>query len=140
MAHTGKSLIEWQKIPLEKPPAHLRFITVTLLPPRDTLYRNCGLRFDLMIKNGALEEAADFLKKIEQGEISTAAALAKALGFPELAAFLTGKITLGEAAEAAKLSTRRYAKRQTTWCRNQIEADLVLESPDPERVAALAGL
>lgn len=140
LAHTGKSLAEWQKAPLEKPPAHLRFITVTLLPPREDLYRNCDARFDIMMQTGALEEAADFLKKIEAHEISATAPLAKALGFPELADFLRGKKTKEEATEAAKISTRHYAKRQTTWFRNQVTADLVLENPDPERVADLAGL
>jgi tRNA dimethylallyltransferase len=36
---TGKSLAEWQSVPPVPPPAHLKFITVALLPPREILYK-----------------------------------------------------------------------------------------------------
>jgi tRNA dimethylallyltransferase len=37
-----------------------------------------------------------------------------------------GEIPLDEAIAAAQRSTRRYAKRQMTWFRHQMVADLVL--------------
>ena len=43
----------------------------------------------------------------------------KAVGLRELAAHLDGRISLCAAVEAAKRETRRYAKRQLTWFRNQ---------------------
>ena len=45
----------------------------------------------------------------------------KAVGAPELFAYLAGEITLDEAAEAAKKATRNYAKRQMTWMRNRMK-------------------
>jgi len=44
----------------------------------------------------------------------------KALGAPELMAHLAGDLSLDEAAARAKTATRRYAKRQLTWVRNQM--------------------
>ncbi len=131
LEHTGTGLSKWQAIPRDKPAAHLHFKLATLLPPREVLYRHCDMRFAKMMENGALEEAEDFLAKIKSGAVSSTAPLAKALGFPELAAFIEGKTTREEAIEAAAMSTRRYAKRQVTWFRNQMKADMVLEIPHP---------
>jgi tRNA dimethylallyltransferase len=44
----------------------------------------------------------------------------KAIGVRELAAVLRSEISLHEAAARAKMETRRYAKRQMTWFRNQM--------------------
>ncbi len=121
---TGKSLAEWQEIPPVPPPAHLKFVTATLLPPRARLYAQCDARFETMLKSGALEQVKAFSK------IATPAIpLAKALGYPELSSHLAGEITLAEAATLAQASTRHYAKRQVTWFRHQITPDIVLDDP-----------
>lgn len=52
----------------------------------------------------------------------------KALGVPELLAFVEGKCSLDEASAQAKLHTRQYAKRQMTWFKNKLAADIVLDS------------
>jgi tRNA dimethylallyltransferase len=44
----------------------------------------------------------------------------KAVGAPELMAHLAGETTLAEAMDRARAATRRYAKRQMTWMRNQM--------------------
>ena len=123
---TGKSLAAWQAAPRIKPPAEFAFFTVTLLPPRETLYAACNGRFRKMLDMGALEEAKDFMTRETDGM-----ALSKALGYPELKAYISGKTTREEAIRLAQQSTRNYAKRQMTWFRNQIRADMVLESTDP---------
>jgi len=132
---TGKSLAHWQDAPADPPPQHLRFITVTLLPPRETLHRQCDSRFDEIMKAGALPEAAGFLKQQAAGKISASAPLMKALGLPELAAHLAGRDSLPVAVDKAKQATRRYAKRQTTWFRHQIAADIALQAPDARKIA-----
>jgi tRNA dimethylallyltransferase len=43
----------------------------------------------------------------------------KAHGVPELLAHLRGEMALEEAIRRAQQNTRHYAKRQTTWLRNQ---------------------
>jgi tRNA dimethylallyltransferase len=54
----------------------------------------------------------------------------KALGVPELHRHLAGDIGLAEAVALAKQATRNFAKRQLTWLRNQIAADLTIEAAD----------
>lgn len=122
---TGKGLSAWQSAPKEAPPADLNFIVVTLLPPREALYKNCDARFEQMIKQGALDEVRDF------------DGVSIALGFTELRAYLRKQISLDDAITKAQQATRNYAKRQTTWFRNQIEADLTLETPDTEAILKL---
>lgn len=117
---TGKSLAEWQEMPRQGPPKHWKFEIHKVLPDRETLYTRCNQRFEWMVKNGALEETADFDKRLESGEINNGVPLCKALGFKELRAHLKGELTLDEAVETAQGITRRYAKRQVTWFKNQL--------------------
>lgn len=130
---TGKGLAHWHATPPVLPPAHLSFTTIALLPPRDALYRHCDRRFDMMLDAGALEEARAF-RAARGGKPSP---LDKALGYPELCDYMDGRITLDDARDKSKQSTRNYAKRQTTWFRNQLAADIVLEKAADWTAAAL---
>ena len=58
----------------------------------------------------------DFTRELTPG--NTKAAM-KAVGVRELAAHLSGELTLDQAVAALKQATRNYAKRQLTWFRNQ---------------------
>ena len=51
--------------------------------------------------------------------LNDALPIMKAVGFRELAAHLDGRLSLEDAMTQAKMQTRRYAKRQSTWLRNQ---------------------
>ena len=51
----------------------------------------------------------------------------KGVGVPELMRHLRGEIELDEAVRLAQRATRRYAKRQMTWFRHQLTADLVFD-------------
>jgi tRNA dimethylallyltransferase len=44
----------------------------------------------------------------------------RALGVAPLAAHISGRLSLEEAAAVAKAETRQYAKRQTTWLRRNM--------------------
>ncbi len=129
---TGRSLADWQEQPRQKPPAHLKFVTTTLIPPRAQLYRQCDERFGLMIKAGALDEAREFMARAKPQW-----PLSKALGYPELASHLSGKISLTEAITLAQAATRHYAKRQVTWFRHQLKTDLALDRSDAEAIFPL---
>lgn len=117
---TGKSLAEWQKMPRQGSPEHWTFDIHKILPEREELYDRCNRRLEWMVENGALEETAEFTKRIESGEIKEGVPLCKALGFKELRAHLDGELSLEQAVETAQGITRRYAKRQVTWFRNQL--------------------
>ncbi len=137
LTHTGQSLAHFQALPPAPPPAHLRFVLLTLLPPRGVLYARCEGRFNQMIEDGILDEVEAFPRPEEN---AAPWPLHKALGYPELRAYLDGKITREEAVRAAQQSTRNYAKRQTTWFRNQLTADLVLEKADAALADGVIGL
>ena len=67
----------------------------------------------------------------------------KAHGVPWLIRHLNGEISLDEAAAGAIMDTRRYAKRQITWFRNQMpdwpwRADRRGRGRDRKAVDALA--
>jgi tRNA dimethylallyltransferase len=45
----------------------------------------------------------------------------QALGYKEIATYLSEECSLSEAVEAIKLNTRHFAKRQLTWFRREKE-------------------
>ncbi|MGB7319120.1 MAG: tRNA dimethylallyltransferase, partial [Planktotalea sp.] len=73
-------------------------------------------RFDLMVDEGALDEARANLDRFDPALLSC-----KAIGAPELTAHLHGEMTLPEAKEAASIATRQFAKRQRTWFRARMK-------------------
>ncbi len=120
MLATGKSLAEWQELPREQPPEHWEFHLQKIIPERKTLYEQCNRRFEIMLENGALDEVTNFAARMESDEINPGTPITKALGFKELRAYLNDEMTKDEAITAAQINTRHYAKRQTTWFRNQL--------------------
>ncbi len=111
---TGERLSDLQKAPgraiVTRPTAR-----VVLAPERETLYARCDARFDAMLAAGGLDEA----KALKERELDPRLPVIKALGAAELIAHLSGETPLEEAVELAKRNTRRFAKRQMTWFRNQ---------------------
>lgn len=112
---TGIPLSRWQAKPRIPPPSRLRFITVRLMPERDRLYERCDRRFGRMVAEGGLDEIDALM---ERG-LDPSLPIMKAVGVPELLAHRRGDVALEEAIAAGRQSTRRYAKRQLTWFRNQ---------------------
>jgi tRNA dimethylallyltransferase len=52
-------------------------------------------------------------------------------GYREVAAYLRGECTLDDALEEMRRATRRYARRQLTWFRNQLDSPLILDATRP---------
>jgi tRNA dimethylallyltransferase len=110
---TGRPLSAWQA---ETPPPPGRaWRTLVLAPPRQALYARCDARFSAMVAAGALEEARALLAR----GLDLGLPLMKAVGLRELGRHLAGEFSLEEAVSLAAQETRRYAKRQSTWFRNQ---------------------
>jgi tRNA dimethylallyltransferase len=126
---TGRPLSHWQSLP--RAPGHdLRFASIGILPPRETLYARINRRFDLMLELGALDEAARFAALSLPRELPAN----KALGLPELRRHLEGEITLADAARLACQASRNYAKRQMTWFRHQMAAGKESAEPSPPQM------
>ena len=69
-----------------------------------------------MLEAGALEE----VRALAARRLDPVLPAMKAHGVPWLIRHLNGEISLDEAAAGAIMDTRRYAKRQLTWFRNQM--------------------
>ena len=129
---TGKALSDWQADTVA-PLGPDGWRAVVLEPQRGALYARCDARLHAMIESGALEE----VRRLTMRELDPAAPIMKAVGVRELAAHLRGELTLPEAVALAQQETRRYAKRQTTWFRNQTPGwPRLADRADVERYAA----
>lgn len=114
---TGRGLADWQA---DTPPPLLPLSAccpLVLDADRDWLAERIARRFALMLDQGALDEARANLATWDP-----AAPSSKAIGAPELIAYLRGEVTLAAAKQAATIATRQYAKRQRTWFRARMGA------------------
>ncbi len=137
LAATGRPLSAWQAAaaPILLSPADYR--TIVLDPPRAALYARCNARLQAMIAQGALEEVAALLER----RLPVQSPAMKALGVRELAMYLQGAHSLETALAEAQVQTRRYAKRQSTWFRNQTPGWPRVEALEaPNQWAALQAL
>ena len=92
------------------------FKLIGLTRDRKILYENIDKRVDIMVKNGLLEEVkALYDKNIRTRAINTA------IGYKELYEYFDNNISLEEALDKIKQSSRRYAKRQYTFFNNQFD-------------------
>ena len=80
---------------------------------RAELYRRIDLRVGLMLELGLVEEIRDLLAS----GIPAKCTAMQAIGYKEFVAALDGDISIEEAADSVRQSSRRYAKRQLTWFR-----------------------
>ncbi len=119
---TGKSLAEWQDAPDQAPPADWRFFSIRLLPPREAVYAACDARFDRMMGRGAVEEA----RALAALDLDPGLPAMKAVGVPPMIRFVHGEIPLEEARRLGQRDSRRFARRQMTWFRNQLTPTLSL--------------
>jgi tRNA dimethylallyltransferase len=126
LLHTGRPLSHWQSLPREGAPEGLRFLTLSLLPPREVLQARCAARIDVMMAEGALDQVADFAARIDRGDIAADAPLTHACGYAPLAAFLKGALPIDAARDAMLADTKAYARRQENWFRGQWRADLTV--------------
>jgi len=118
---TGLPLGAWQRA---QPAVEsgLDPVIFTLLPPRDALYAAIDARFAGMVAAGALDEVRRLLAR----GLDPALPVMKAVGVPELSAYLGGTLSLEAAISQAQQASRRYAKRQFTWFRHQMPETIVI--------------
>ena len=101
-----------------------KFFKVCLMPKREVLYSKCDKRFLDFVELGALEEAEALNFITASPELPAS----KTLGLLELIKYTKGELELSEAIDQAQRTTRRYAKRQLTWFRHQIDEDFLIQN------------
>ena len=84
---------------------------------REKLYERIELRIDLMMEQGLLEEVKGLLEKGYAPDLVSM----QGIGYKEFVPYFNGECTLEEAVTQLKTNTRRFAKRQLTWFRRQID-------------------
>jgi tRNA dimethylallyltransferase len=126
---TGRPLSEWhaQGLPPLVDPA--RAAKVFVACERKELVRRIETRFAAMLKAGALEE----VRALAARKLDPSLPAMKAHGVPWLIRHLEGEMSLDAAAAGAIVDTRRYAKRQLTWFRNQMKDWPWLEAEEAEK-------
>ena len=90
---------------------------IILSMDREKLYERIELRIDIMMEQGLLEEVKGLLDKGYTPELVSM----QGIGYKEFIPYFNGECTLEEAVTQLKTNTRRFAKRQLTWFRRQIE-------------------
>jgi tRNA dimethylallyltransferase len=113
---TGRSLLEWQKVPGTPLLDAGSCRRIVVMPDRAALYARCDKRFEAMLDGGAVEEVRTLMER----RLPDGAPVMGALGVRPIAAMLRGYMTRDEAIAQAQQDTRRYAKRQMTWARHQM--------------------
>lgn len=113
---TGRSLSSFQAQQRAGLLAGWSIERLVLAPDRSVLRERIARRFADMFETGAVDEVKALLA---QGLDPSLPAM-KAIGVPEISAWLAGEISREAALDLAITATRQYAKRQETWFRNRM--------------------
>lgn len=89
------------------------FLKVALERDREYLYERINLRVDIMLKKGLEQEVKALYEKYGENLRKI-----NIIGYTELIEYFNGQVTYEEAVENIKRNSRRYAKRQFTWFKN----------------------
>ncbi|MBQ9092199.1 MAG: tRNA (adenosine(37)-N6)-dimethylallyltransferase MiaA [Anaerotignum sp.] len=90
---------------------------IILTMDREKLYERIELRIDIMMEQGLLSEVKGLLDRGYTPDLVSM----QGIGYKEFMPYFNGACTLEEAVTQLKTNTRRFAKRQLTWFRRQIE-------------------
>ena len=130
---TGRTMTQHDAETKKLPPKYRAAWLGLTYSERQTLYDRIDRRVDLMLQQGLMEE----IRRLDIAGATTALA---AIGYKEFLPVLEGRLSLREAAEAVKQSSRRYAKRQLTWFRRNEEIFWLDRSKLPEEALLDAAL
>jgi len=114
---TGRGLSWWQEHARAVGAMRPWYIHLTL--PRDALERRIAERVDAMLAAGLVDEVRRTLAR----PVPPDAPGLDGVGYREVAAMLAGRLPEQGLREAIIVATRRYAKRQDTWFRNQLRGE-----------------
>lgn len=124
LEETGKLLSHWQNQPHTPVIDTTKTLILKCQLDREELYARCNARFETMLEKGAIEE----VKALLEINLPTNLPIMRAVGVPELAAYIRKETPLELAVKKAQQATRNYAKRQLTWLRNQLEDSVPVQN------------
>ena len=109
---TGKTYSEFKNKAKEK--RNFTAIKVGLTADREIMYNRINKRVDIMMNEGLLEEVSKLHQHKSLNALQT-------VGYREIFEYLDEKISLEKAIEEIKKNTRRFAKRQVTWNKKDLD-------------------
>ena len=108
---TGIQFSEWKKKQNIKYLKEFSYKIFLFIPNRKKIYESVNVRFNNMIKNGAIDEVKNLLTlKLDQS-----LPVMRAHGVPEISNYLKNNSNLNECIHKGQKVTRNYVKRQLTW-------------------------
>lgn len=107
---TGKPFSEFHK--KNKAERNFQFIKIGIERPREELYDRINRRMDIMLANGLEDEVKGLSNYRNHNALQT-------VGYKEVFEFVDGAYDHKTMVELLKRNSRRYAKRQMTWFKNQ---------------------
>ena len=116
---TGQTYTSFRKKEHKQRP--FRIVKIGLTRPREELYERINRRVDSMMAQGLADEARQLYPRRHLNALNT-------VGYKEMFTHFDGTWTLEEAVERIKGNTRRYARKQLTWFRN--DPDMTWFHPD----------
>lgn len=130
---TGKPITYFHKIH-QFTPCRYKALKLGLTMDRNRLYQRINRRVDLMMEMGLVDE----VKNLREKGYSCALKSMQSIGYRHVCDYLKGTTSYSEMIALLKRDTRRYAKRQLTWFRN--DKDMIWMSPhDLEQAKHLVG-
>jgi tRNA dimethylallyltransferase len=129
---TGRALSWWQREARASGTLHPWYIHLTV--PREVLQRRLAARVDQMLAAGLVAE----VRRVLAAGVSPDAAGLDGVGYREVVSMLQGQLPEPALRDAILVATRRYAKRQETWFRNQLRDGQVWTIDATETPAVVA--
>ena len=117
---TGRSIGWWHRHSPATEPA-VPLLVVLLELERAELDRRIDARVHAMIEAGLVDEVRTLL----DAGVDPEAPGMTATGYREIVEHLSGRASLADAIMQIQLATRQYARRQLTWFRNQLGANVL---------------
>jgi tRNA dimethylallyltransferase len=125
---TGVTLGDWQRAKSGGIGEEVDLHPLIVEPERQWVYDRCDARFGAMLAAGAVAEVEALLARGLDPDLP----VMRAIGVPEITAWLAGEIDADAMVAAGSQATRNYAKRQFTWFRRQPPADWPRVHPNDE--------
>jgi tRNA dimethylallyltransferase len=125
---TGETITEHNRRTQAIPPKYTPLWLGLDFEPRAELYSRIDRRVDMMLEAGLVEEIQSLLAS----GIPAKCTAMQAIGYKEFIDALDGKISITEAADQVRQSSRHYAKRQLTWFRRNPKMHWLIREPNDD--------
>lgn len=121
---TGKTLTDyWQAQKSQASRFPYARVKIALVPPdRVVLRKRITQRFDMMLKQGFIEEVEALYQR---ADLHAEMPSIRAVGYRQVWAYLAGDIGFETMREKAIIATAQLAKRQMTWLRKEAECNFI---------------